>query len=58
MAMRLSGLVSGLDTDAVVKELVSAHALKKEKIVKVSKVKVLSLTLSSSCKINIQTEKA
>ncbi|MBQ3061709.1 MAG: flagellar filament capping protein FliD [Lachnospiraceae bacterium] len=29
MAMRISGLASGLDTDAMVKELMSAHSLKK-----------------------------
>ena len=31
MAIRLSGLTSGLDTDAIVKELVSAYSLKTEK---------------------------
>ena len=32
MPLRLSGLISGLDTDAVVKELMSAQSLKKTKI--------------------------
>ncbi len=31
MAIRLSGLTSGMDTDAIVKELVSAYSLKTEK---------------------------
>lgn len=34
MAIRLSGMNSGLDTDAMVQELVSAYALKKESYVK------------------------
>lgn len=34
MPIRLSGMVSGLDTDSIVKELVSAYSKKKEKIVK------------------------
>ncbi len=34
MPIRLSGMVSGLDTDSIVKELVSAYSNKKEKIVK------------------------
>ena len=34
MAIRLSGMNSGLDTDAMVQELVSAYALKKETYVK------------------------
>ncbi|MEG0806509.1 MAG: flagellar filament capping protein FliD [Lachnospiraceae bacterium] len=34
MAIRLSGMVSGMDTDAMVKELVSAYSLKKESYVK------------------------
>lgn len=34
MAIRLSGMVSGLDTDSIVKELVSAYSTKKESIVK------------------------
>lgn len=34
MAIRLSGLTSGLDTDAIVQELVSAHSLKTEKFEK------------------------
>ncbi|MEG1291943.1 MAG: flagellar filament capping protein FliD [Lachnospiraceae bacterium] len=34
MAIRVSGLVSGLDTDSLVKELVSAYSFKKEKYVK------------------------
>lgn len=34
MAVRLSGMVSGLDTDALVKELVSAYSTKKDKVVK------------------------
>ena len=34
MAIRLSGMNSGLDTDAMVQELVNAYALKKEKYVK------------------------
>lgn len=34
MAIRLSGMVSGLDTDSIVQELVSAYNTKKEKIVK------------------------
>ena len=31
MAIRLTGLNSGLDTDAMVKELVSAYSTKKDK---------------------------
>ena len=31
MAIRLSGLTSGLDTDAIVQELVSAYSLKTQK---------------------------
>ena len=34
MAVRISGLVSGLDTDSIVQELVSAYSTKKENIVK------------------------
>lgn len=34
MAVRISGLVSGLDTDSIVKELVSAYSTKKDKYVK------------------------
>lgn len=34
MAIRLSGLVSGLDTDAIVEELVSAYSTKKDSYVK------------------------
>lgn len=34
MAVRISGLVSGLDTDSIVQELVSAYATKKDDIVK------------------------
>ncbi len=34
MPMRLGGLSSGMDTDAVVKELMAAHKIKKEGIVK------------------------
>ncbi len=34
MAMRISGLVSGLDTDAIVQELVSAYSKKSEKYTK------------------------
>lgn len=34
MAVRISGLVSGLDTDSIVQELVSAYATKKEDIEK------------------------
>ena len=34
MAIRLTGLNSGLDTDAMVKELVSAYSTKKDKYVK------------------------
>ena len=34
MAMRLSGLVSGMDTDAMIEELVSAYSTKKDKIFK------------------------
>lgn len=32
MAMRLSGLVSGMDTDAMIEELVSAYSVKKDNI--------------------------
>ena len=31
MAIRLSGIASGLDTDSMVKELVSAYSIKKQK---------------------------
>ena len=34
MPLRMTGLISGLDTDAVVKELMSAQSLKKTKIEK------------------------
>lgn len=34
MAIRISGLVSGLDTDSIVQELVSAYSTKKDKYVK------------------------
>lgn len=34
MAIRMTGMVSGLDTDSIVKELVSAYSTKKEKYVK------------------------
>ena len=34
MAVRISGMVSGLDTDSIVQELVSAYSTKKENIVK------------------------
>ena len=34
MAMRISGLTSGLDTDAIVQELVSAYSKKTEKYTK------------------------
>jgi flagellar hook-associated protein 2 len=34
MAMRISGLASGLDTDGMVKELMSAHSLKKVNVEK------------------------
>lgn len=37
MAMRLSGLVSGMDTDAMIEELVSAYSTKKDKIFKQKK---------------------
>lgn len=36
MAIRLSGLTSGMDTDAIVKELVSAYSLKTQKYEKAS----------------------
>lgn len=34
MAMRLSGLISGMDTDSMIEELVSAYSKKKDKIYK------------------------
>lgn len=34
MAVRLSGMVSGLDTDSIVQELVSAYSTKKDSVVK------------------------
>lgn len=34
MAMRLSGMISGLDTDSIVQELISAYSTKKDNIVK------------------------
>ena len=34
MAMRLSGLISGMDTDAMIEELVSAYSTKKDKVYK------------------------
>ncbi len=34
MGIRLSGMISGLDTDSIVKELVSAYSTKKDKYVK------------------------
>ena len=33
MAIRMSGLMSGMDTEAIVKELMSAQSLKKTKFV-------------------------
>ena len=40
MAIRLTGLNSGLDTDAMVKELVSAYSTKKDKYVKLSLIHI------------------
>ena len=34
MAIRLSGMISGLDTDSIVEELVSAYSIKKDNLVK------------------------
>ena len=34
MPIRLSGLMSGLDTEGIVKELMSAQSLKKQKVEK------------------------
>ena len=34
MAIRISGLVSGLDTESLVSELVSAYSVKKDNYVK------------------------
>ena len=34
MGIRMSGLSSGMDTEAIVKELMSAQSLKKNKVVK------------------------
>lgn len=34
MPIRITGLNSGLDTDSIVKELVSAYSIKKDKYVK------------------------
>ena len=34
MAIRMSGLMSGMDTEAIVKELMSAQSLKKQKVEK------------------------
>ena len=32
MAIRMTGMMSGLDTDAIIKELMSAQSMKKTKI--------------------------
>ena len=37
MAIRLSGLISGLDTDTMIEELVSAYSTKKDNIYKEQK---------------------
>ena len=37
MPIRMTGMVSGLDTDSIVKELVSAYSTKKEKNTKKSR---------------------
>ena len=37
MPIRMTGMVSGLDTDSIVKELVSAYSTKKEKYEKADK---------------------
>ena len=34
MAIKLSGLVSGMDTDAMIEELVSAYSTRKDKVFK------------------------
>ncbi len=34
MPIRMSGLMSGMDTEAIVKELMSAQSIKKNKVVK------------------------
>ena len=34
MGIRMSGLLSGMDTEAIVKELMSAQSMKKNKVVK------------------------
>lgn len=34
MGIRMSGLSSGMDTEAIVKELMSAQSMKKNKVVK------------------------
>ena len=34
MPIRLSGMNSGLDTEALVRDLVSAYSMKKDKVVK------------------------
>ena len=41
MPIRLSGINSGLDTDAIVKELVSAYSLKTEKYEKQTQILVV-----------------
>ena len=38
MPIRMTGMVSGLDTDSIVKELVSAYSTKKEKYEKALEV--------------------
>ena len=42
MAIKLSGMASQMDTDSMVKELVSAYSLKKENFVK-DKTKLVCL---------------
>ena len=34
MPIRMSGLMSGMDTEAIIKELMSAQSMKKQKVVK------------------------
>ena len=51
MGIRMSGLSSGMDTEAIVKELMSAQSMKKNKVVKAkTKLEWTQTKWSSSAK--------
>lgn len=55
MAIKLSGLISGMDTDAMIDELVSAYSAKKDKIFK--KQKTLSYKQEAWSELNTKIKK-